>query len=119
MIGTINFKYYMIYFCSIEKETLYNSPEEKDFEKLKPKYSFERNGIYYRIDTSKINSDIWIHIEYGNPMPRPKTIVNIRMIPKKIIKEARMKLNYQTKYFFYIVSNIILYMFQILEELVC
>lgn len=78
MAGIINFKSYMIYFGSTERETSYNLPEEKDFEKLKSKYNFERNGIYYRIDTSKTNSYIWIHIEYGNPMPRPKTIVNIR-----------------------------------------
>ncbi|WP_346678567.1 hypothetical protein [uncultured Brachyspira sp.] len=100
MIGTINFKYYMIYFCSIEKETLYNSPEEKDFEKLKPKYSFERNGIYYRIDTSKINSDIWIHIEYGNPMPRPKTIVNIRDDTEKDNQRSEDEVELSNQIFF-------------------
>lgn len=100
MVGTIDFKYYMIYFGSTQKETSYNLPEEKDFEKLKSKYSFERKGIYYRIDTSKTNSYIWIHIEYGNPMPRPKTIVNIRDDTEKDNQRSEDEVELSNQIFF-------------------
>ena len=76
-MGILNFKTYMIYFGSQEKVTVYNLPEKKDFDKLPNKYKFIKNGVYYRVNTSIINDDIWIHIEYGNPKPRPKTIINI------------------------------------------
>ena len=107
MMFILNFKTFFLYFESEKKETRYYLPNLKDFNSLDKQYSFKKNQMYYRINTEKTESYIWIHIEYGSTMPRSDKIINILDDSEKDNKRNKdeVELTHQVFFLYFFQSN--------------